>query len=141
MNDKLFVIAGNYQQFMNYKLSKSTADRLIYVSTVDTLRGQRDPHGVFIGTWRQREDIHIILEELMVRSATTNGRDRLRDMKASIPITTDQAVAAASKRLANEIDQHVLDSLTNTIPYEAMVPHMIKAIQELSNKVTQLENK
>lgn len=145
MNEVIFVIAGDYQQFMSYKLRKNTGQKFVYVSTIDTLRGQKDPHGVFIGTWRQRQDIHVILEELMVRSTNPIGCDRLRDIKSSIPISVDQAVAAASQRLAKEIDQHVLDSMIKPadveVPYSTLVPHMIKAIQELSNKVTQLENK
>jgi hypothetical protein len=66
---KYFVIAGNYQQFQEYQRKGYSDDillyqNLVYVSSIDVLRGIRNPKGVFIGTWYKREDIGDILMQL-----------------------------------------------------------------------------
>lgn len=65
---KIFVIAGNYEQathWMKQNIKKRIAAGETTVSysdyavraNVDTLRGVANPHGVFVGTWRERKDL------------------------------------------------------------------------------------
>jgi len=78
---KIFVIAGNIQQY-NYYIKAKGFDKLyVYVSSPDTLRGHQDVHGVFIGTWRERKDIVDILDTLIIRTSST---DVIKDMYKEI---------------------------------------------------------
>lgn len=71
---KHFIIAGNHQQFkefVNKKLSSLTESfrftDFVYVSGPEVFRGYSNPHGWFIGTWRERPDIREILSILPVQ--------------------------------------------------------------------------
>ena len=80
---KFFVIAGNAQQardwikqecgrrFASGDTSVSLSD-YIYVDDVSRIKGHSNPHGKFIGTWRERSDIHSILQQLVIASLTPN---------------------------------------------------------------------
>jgi hypothetical protein len=72
MNDKYYVIAGDYNQFRVFILRKSmdmyqggntsiTLSHFVYVSGPETLRGLRNPRGFFVGTWRKKSNIKDIL--------------------------------------------------------------------------------
>lgn len=76
---KRFVIAGDRRQadiWIKSNLEKRRASGettlswsdYVVMSNPDTIRGIRDPHGVFIGTWRERRDIIEIMEFLLARS-------------------------------------------------------------------------
>lgn len=75
-SSKIFVIAGNIDQFMQWKhrnypelLTNGQIQSLldiVYVNGVDNLKGHREPHGMFIGTWYQRNDITQIILHLQV---------------------------------------------------------------------------
>lgn len=80
---KIFVIAGNRQQADQWiktnleKRSKSGSTTLswsdyVVVSDVNKLRGIQDPHGVFIGTWRERLDAYEIVQTLIYNSIHVN---------------------------------------------------------------------
>ena len=73
---EMFVIAGNVNEYQNwlFHLKKTTNYRsnYRYVGVPDILRGIENPHGVFIGTWYNRKDIHEILERLVVSSRVDN---------------------------------------------------------------------
>jgi hypothetical protein len=70
MRDKIFIVAGNYNQFLEYRNRKWTEyreagidisiDDFVYVSSPDSIRGRRNVHGFYIGTWDQRPDIEDI---------------------------------------------------------------------------------
>ena len=72
----IYVIAGNQQQFVDYvqrniewrhhcgEFSASTTD-YVYVADTRSLMGIKEPHGVFIGTFKEREDISEILTQLL----------------------------------------------------------------------------
>lgn len=83
MNDRIFVISGTneeYSKFIRKKceelyLANNTSISLsnfVFVSSVDKLRGYRDPHGYFIGTWCNRRDIEDILYVIEAASTTSN---------------------------------------------------------------------
>lgn len=76
MNEKIFIVAGNYQQYKDWV--KRNIDRLyqadpsrsislsnfVYVSAPDAFRGQRKVHGYFVGTFRDRPDINEIVWQI-----------------------------------------------------------------------------
>lgn len=47
-------------------------NQLCYVSSVDSIRGIRNPHGLFIGEWYKRKDAYDILQQLMIASSPPN---------------------------------------------------------------------
>jgi hypothetical protein len=73
---KTLVIAGNQSEATHWiindlgkKYPSNTSlsmSNYIIVHSPDHLRGMRDPKGIFIGTWKQREDILEILSTLLV---------------------------------------------------------------------------
>ena len=74
---KKLVIAGTYEQaqlWIKNDLAKRSAvgettlsqSEYIVVHNPDQIKGMRDPHGVFIATWRERKDIFEILNMLLV---------------------------------------------------------------------------
>lgn len=70
MSDKIFVVAGKYDQYRQYRKDRIAqkrpedkelnSDNFVYVYGADTFRGYREVHGVYIGTWQSREDIEDI---------------------------------------------------------------------------------
>lgn len=67
MDQIKYVIAGNVMQYNNYVRSNRLylLDRR-YVSGVDSIRGLSDISGVFTGTWRDREDIIDIINQIII---------------------------------------------------------------------------
>jgi len=73
MNEKIFIVAGNYQQYKDWV--KRNIDRIyqadpsrsislsnfVYVSVPDIFSGHRNVHGYFVGTFRDRPDIKEIV--------------------------------------------------------------------------------
>jgi hypothetical protein len=81
--NKIYVIAGTAREateWMKNNLQKRILNgenvigmsEYAYVTGVDTLRGIRNPHGVFIGSWKERLDIFQIVEALMLSSIHVN---------------------------------------------------------------------
>ena len=79
---KIYVVAGTgdeARRWINSNIEKrakigmpySLSD-YVYVANADKLRGIRNPHGVFIGSWRERLDIFQIVEALMLSSIHVN---------------------------------------------------------------------
>lgn len=70
-----FVIAGNYQEFMTYSIKKANdfikqgirvrIRDFICVHDINYILGYKDVHGVFVGTWKQREDIKLVIQQMM----------------------------------------------------------------------------
>lgn len=61
MNDKIHIVAGNYEEFKRY-VSKKSIDsaRYVYVSSPHTILGLTDIKGFYIGTYARRDDIEKI---------------------------------------------------------------------------------
>lgn len=82
--NKTFVIGGNYvqsnewvkQNITDYAQThgawRSLSDYII-VTDATKLRGIREPHGVFIGTWYERSDVREILTILSQYSMGSLG--------------------------------------------------------------------
>ena len=88
--DKIFVIAGDDKEAFKW-MAEDSLRRWCKVATtgasaslseyvicrgVLNVRGYRNPHGVFIGTWRDRSDIKDIIMALLV--ATDEKNDKLQ---------------------------------------------------------------
>lgn len=81
--NKTFVIAGDSTQarfWISLDCQKRSAagetislSDYITVSDQNKLRGIRNPHGVFIGTWYKRSDITDILNMLRVTTGKNSG--------------------------------------------------------------------
>jgi hypothetical protein len=80
---KIFVIAGNHEQatvWMKENIKKRMANGETTVSYSDyvlrvsqeTLRGVANPHGVFIGTWKERDDLNDIFMNLLNHTSRSN---------------------------------------------------------------------
>lgn len=149
---KKFVIAGNHEQakhWINNHLKKRQAagettlssSEYVIVHGSDVLRGRGEVHGVFIGTWRERKDIEEIVEILFTQRIHVSPQlEKIRreiSLKSPRPIPKTPSVQAAAQALADEIDREVMQ----TICYDKLMPTMIKALQELNDKVTKLEAK
>lgn len=76
MNEKYYVIAGNRNEFINFRdikcndLAKEgktvSLSNFVFVIAPIQLKGISSPHGWFIGTWRDRHDIKDIVQALCV---------------------------------------------------------------------------
>ena len=81
MNQKYIVVAGNYDQFRDFKIKKIQelwesgifveSTDFIY-ATEDSIRGHRNPKGWFWGTWRDRKDIDVIITLLRLAQGNLN---------------------------------------------------------------------
>ncbi len=133
---KIFVIAGTAHE-ANYWIINHLGKRYpsntsasmsdyVYVSSPNSLKGVRDPHGVFVGNWLGRPDIFEIVEALMLASVHVNpalGKiyDDLKPKVRPTPklkpvnggwINTSIAVQIAAQELAKEIDNHIVQELS-----------------------------
>lgn len=82
---KKLVIAGSYEQaqlWIKNDLAKRSAagepistipkSDYMVVHNPDQIKGLRDPHGVFVGTWKNRADINDIIDVLYARTQSKN---------------------------------------------------------------------
>ena len=80
---KIFVIAGNDKEAIKWmkedslrrwckNTTSATLSDYIICRSVLNIKGHRNPHGVFIGTWRDRPDIKDIIMTLMTATYETN---------------------------------------------------------------------
>lgn len=128
----ILIVAGNHMEFTAYKRQKLNqalmnedaglgmeVQAYRYVDSADKLRGMRDVTGVFIGSWRSREDILEIVAQLRFMMTQRNpALERVWNelCKEATALQVTQAVSAPSVRraadeLAAEIDRHVMEKL------------------------------
>ena len=138
---KTFVVAGDHNQAMNWIKSDISRQAMIcgtwrsisdYVIVTDSnkLRGVKDPHGVFIGTWKDRVDIKVIVEILLSQSTTTNPslgkiwrevKDKVKPTPKKVFVGRgvtgiwvdeyDDSVKQAAQNLAKHIDDEVMRTM------------------------------
>ena len=59
------IIAGNYQEAKDWRMrNNKKPDEWLYLSNPKTIVGLSEVHGVFIGTWKERDDIEEILDAM-----------------------------------------------------------------------------
>ena len=72
---KLFVVAGNYQEFENFvirKRMKGFSYDFVYVSDRNMIRGLDTIRGFYIGTYRNRSDWSEIRDAIAIIKAKEN---------------------------------------------------------------------
>jgi hypothetical protein len=75
-NLKLFVVAGNYQEFEDFvirKRMKGFTYDFVYVSNAKMLRGMTTIRGFYIGTYRDRSDWPEIRDAIAIIKAKENA--------------------------------------------------------------------
>ena len=92
----LFIISGTYDEYLTWYHENRDTDQqraAVYVqngATLTRLHNGGDPHGKFIGTWRKRADIMVILPEL-IKMTYHNGKliklyEELREVESTIKL-------------------------------------------------------
>ena len=83
-NLKLFVVAGNYQEFQDFvirKRMKGFTYDFVYVSGAEMLKGMTTIRGFYIGTYREREDWPQIRDWIAIIKVKENAlQDDLTDL-------------------------------------------------------------
>ena len=75
--NKNFIIAGTFEQYNHWIKKKIlTPSTHVCVSTPAVLNGTQNPHGWFIGTWRDRFDLEEIFMQLLTRTDITSDSHR-----------------------------------------------------------------
>lgn len=119
---KFFVIAGHASEayyWINREIEQEAAagnlvnkSDYIYVSDVSKLKGYANPHGRFVGSWKNRQDIILIIEQLLIASHNPNpALLKVRDeiwKNASHTQASTAAVNNAAKQLSDAIDAEVM---------------------------------
>lgn len=90
MNDKIFVVAGHVSEYTYWvknnidkyyaKNSSMSLSNFVYVSGPETFRGFREVHGVFVGSFRNRQDIRDIVREIRIINGIHPGQMIIPDM-------------------------------------------------------------
>jgi hypothetical protein len=126
--NKIYVIAGTAREATDW-IKGNLQKRILngetpigmseyaYVTGVDTLRGIRNPHGVFVGSWKERLDIFQIVEALMLSSIYVNHAlskvyNEVKPKVRPTPKTYSILIDEAAELMAREIDAEVLRKLT-----------------------------
>ena len=69
---KHFVVCGNMSEYKHYMIENKLDYRLCaYVESIDSIRGTRNPKGIFTGTWWNRKDIIDIMHGLIAQGGDT----------------------------------------------------------------------
>lgn len=78
----LFVISRTWEEYERFKInclnnSKYPNHKFVYVTSVNILRGQENPDGIFVGTWYNRSDIDDIMIALLacIRKDENSAKD------------------------------------------------------------------
>lgn len=80
---KIYVVAGNHEQakfWINEHIKKRqlagettlSLSEYVVVSSVINVRGVLNPHGYFVGTWKERKDLQEILQVMLHASYNQN---------------------------------------------------------------------
>ena len=70
--EKYYVISGTYDEFKHFVSHKiqnfdMQPNQFVWVGSTTAIRGIRNPHGWFVGSWRDRSNIYEIIHELRTR--------------------------------------------------------------------------
>ena len=77
----VYVIAGNADQYHDYvKKNYHTGKTYRYVRNKDSIRGVENPDGVFIGSWRERDDINSLMVALLTIMKDENKREAIKQL-------------------------------------------------------------
>ena len=72
-----YIIAGRISEAIDWRARNNCIpNRWRYLGNADFLRGQSEVHGIFIGTWRERQDMSQIFSVLLTMQSTNPGISR-----------------------------------------------------------------
>ena len=70
MNEKIFIVAGNYAEYKDWvqknmmrlysENNSISLSNFVYVDSIDRLRGRKEVHGFFVGSYANRTDFEKI---------------------------------------------------------------------------------
>jgi hypothetical protein len=71
-NEKIYIVSGNYEELIADVVKIGRIDdittwdprRYVYVANRNTIMGLSEIKGFYIGTWRKREDIDAIKQQI-----------------------------------------------------------------------------
>ena len=87
---KVFIIPGNYRQFLDYVRDKENRSFYVYVSDITMLRGYHQPRGKFIGTWYDRVDLEDILMQLRLAGSIDQEKVmEIRDRRNTLKVVNE----------------------------------------------------
>jgi hypothetical protein len=111
--EKIYVVAGNYNQFRDYCTRKGTVGndnkQYLYVERPDSLRGLGSIKGVYIGTWRNRPDIKEIEQRIAIIKRMMREREDAKREAAAQRMINDK-IDKMAEEMQKEIDQEVMKS-------------------------------
>lgn len=122
--NKIYVVAGNSAEMDAYRLKKireGSKDNYYYVQTPESLRGLSTIKGVFIGTWAQRKDIHLIQEQIKLIKAR---------------MVQDEAMVKAAGIIAQEIDTTLINSYISNPPNNGLTATQTLSINQLNTSTS-----
>ena len=95
MSQKLYIIAGNYDQYKQWIWERGLYGNkdFVFVAAADAFRGVRNPHGRLIGTWYERPDAMDILVAMRVSSDKVN-QNLEKALVMWIELQTEKSVGA-----------------------------------------------
>lgn len=119
---KIFVVAGTTEQarlWIKEHLKKRmdsgettlSHSEYVIVDSVYKIRGVSDPHGVFVGSWKLRDDILSIIRDLISRTDDTRQLHKiLIGLKKTA--TNNQVANLSASYIAQEIDNEIMGGLS-----------------------------
>lgn len=118
-----YVVAGTHNEFLEYTKNKIDDKFYIYVSGVDKLRGLSEIEGCFYGSYKSRKDIQDIETQIKIIKSK-----RLFSGSNGTTISTVAVGPAVT-----------VGAVGSSINGSALTTTSIQAIQELKNRIDQLE--
>lgn len=79
-NNKYFIVAGTQQEFRTWvqlnrrRFAYNNINDFIYVDRPMVFLGHADPHGFFVGTFRQRPDLFEIVQTIIINSSAMSAQ-------------------------------------------------------------------
>lgn len=123
MSKDFYVVAGTHNEFLEYTKNKIDDKFYIYVSGVDKLRGLSEIEGCFYGSYKSRKDIQDIETQIKIIKSK-----RLFSGSNGTTISTVAVGPAVT-----------VGAAVSTISGSSLTATSIQAIQELKNRIDQLE--
>ena len=69
MNDRIYIVSGTYEEYKNWVSKNIDQDNSVFVSNADMLRGHREVHGYYTGSYKNRPDIEQIRENIRIANS------------------------------------------------------------------------
>jgi len=84
MNEKIFIVAGNYEQYKQWvknnidryyaKNTSISLSNFVFVSGPEIFRGYNEVHGYYVGSYEKRKDIEQIREMIRIVNSRSDWK-------------------------------------------------------------------